>query len=76
MAEAALFVNNRIHQSLARGKLVRLGSLRERINRLYFKEKLPSTLKQNFGNGMRLQMGDKGRLVPFLEAVNHPSFLS
>lgn len=84
-AQAALFMKGSQPQALRRGNSGRLGSLRERIDRLYLRERTPSASRSamrslsvsrdaSFHQAGRIPKTSK--LVPFWEAVQHPAFSS
>lgn len=73
--QAALFVANHHNaQPLRRGNTLRLGSLGERINRLYFTEMAPAVLSKAIASANKLR--SKQKMIPFTEAVQHPGFMA
>ena len=76
-AQAALFMRNKEPQALRRGNSGRLGSLRDRIDRLYLRERAtPASRPMSSGRSF-FQSGKiakTAKLIPLMEAVQHPGF--
>ena len=78
-AQASLFMRNSEPQALRRGNSGRFGSLRDRIDRLYLRERTPSarrplSVNRDASYHQAGKVPKTSKLVPFLEAVQHPGF--
>ena len=81
-AQAALFMRAKEPQALNRGHSGRMGSLRDRIDRLYLQERAPSTISRVLSLGLGRSFHQAGavpkttKLIPLMEAVQHAGFCS